>query len=286
MSVVDMPSFAASMVLVAMGFVSLAISFVLRLESRALGKCPENIQVGIFKRTFNVFNPYPERRRVIHDNLQWLILFAVYGSFVGIGFAVMKIFEFGFLLAFLTLLICLGFLLIDETLEIHKNAGIFLNAFKKHAFFGKGDVEALDFLRGTLPRLSDYHLMIAVAFFATSLAVPFVVSFFLLSFSELAGFIFAATATMWFFPPLVLLFTALIFGATVFAVQFGANRVKTRILSFPSPEGALEGIWPQTQRSGRYFPHAAWSIHHPKPRYLPDAKHMKEEEAEAESDKS
>jgi Flp pilus assembly protein TadB len=285
MSVVDTPSFAASMVLVAMGFVSSATSLALRLKSRELKKYPENVQIGIFKRTFNVFSPYPERRKVIHENLQWLILIACYGSFVGIGLAIMKIFEFGFLLAFITLVICLGFLLIDETLEIHKNTGIFLNAFKRHALFGKGDLEALDFLRQTLPRLSNYHLMIAVAFFATSLAVPFVVSFFLLSFSGLAGFIFTAVATVWFFPPLVLLFTALIFGATIFTVQLVANRVKTGILSFPSPEGALEGMWAQTQRSGRYFPHAAWSIHHPKPSYLPDAKHLKEEEAQAESDK-
>jgi hypothetical protein len=285
MSVVGTPFFAASVVLVAMGFVSLAISLNLCRKSRALEKYPKNIQIGIFKRTFNVFNPYPDHRKVIHENLQWLILIAGYGSFVGIGFAVMQLFEFGFLLAFFVLIICLGFVLIDETLEIDRNAGIFVTAFRKNTLFGKGDLEALDFLKRTLPKLRNYHLMIAVVFFATSLVVPLVVNIFLLSFSGLAGFTFAAAATAWFFPPLVLLFTALVFGATVFAVQFGANRVKMRIFSFPSPAGAREGMWAQ-MRSGRYFPHAAWSIHHPKPRHLPDAKHMKEEEAEVESDKS
>jgi len=213
MPVFDTPYFAASMVLVAMGFVSLAISLSLRLKSRALEKYPKNIQIGIFKRTFNVFNPYSEQRKVIHENLEWLILFAIYGSFVGIGFAIMKLFEFGFLLAFITLIICLGFLLIDETLDVHKNASIFVNAFRKSARFGKGDLEVLAFLRHTLPRLSNYHLMVAIVFFATSLAVPLAAIVFQWAFSKFAGLIFAASAAMWFFPPLVVLFTGLLFAA-------------------------------------------------------------------------
>jgi hypothetical protein len=281
MSVFDTPSFAASMVLVAMGFVSLAISLSLRLKSRALGRYPKNIQIGIFKRTFNVFNPYSERRKVIHENLEWLILIAVYGSFVGIGFAVLKLFEFGFLLAFITLIICLGFLLIDETLDVHKNAGIFVNAFRKSARFGKGDLEVLDFLRHTLPRSSYYHLMVAVAFFATSLAVPFVANVFLWSFSGLAGFIFIASAALWFFPPFVLLFTGLMFAATVFTVQFAANRVKIRILSFPSPEW-LNVLSEQFYRMKMFV---GIQHHHPT-LHVPDSEHRKEDEVEVESDKS
>ena len=269
------------MVLVVMGFVSLAISFGLRLKSRALGRYPKNIQIGIFKRTFNVFNPYSERRKVIHENLEWLILIAVYGSFVGLGFVVLKIFEFGFLLAFITLLICLGFLLIDETLEIHKNASIFVGAFRKDVRLGKGDLEVLDFMRHTLPSLSYYHLMVAVAFFATSLAVPFVANVFLWSFSGLAGFIFVASAALWFFPPLVLLCTGLMFAATVFAVQFAANRVKMRILSFPSPE-QLNVLSEEFYRMKMF---AGIQHHHPT-LHVPDVEHRTEDEVEVESDKS
>ena len=281
MSVFDTPSFTASMVLLTMGFVSLAISLSLRLKSRALGSSEENTQIGIFKRTFNVFNPYPARRKVIHGNLRLLIFIAIYGSFVGIGFAIMKIFEFGFLLAFFTLVICLGFLLIDETLEIHKNAGIFVNAFRKHTPFGEGDLEALNFLKRTLPRLSNYHLMIAVAFFATSLAVPSVANVFLLSFSGLASFIFTVSAALWFFPPLVLLCTALMFGATIFAVQFAANKVKTRILSFPSPE-RLDVLSEQSRRMKQFV---GIQHHHPT-LHMPDVEHRKEDESEVESNKS
>lgn len=281
MSVFDTPSFAASMVLIAMGFVSLAISLSLRLKSHALGKYPRNIQIGMFKRTFSVFNPYPEQRKVIHENLQWLILIAVYGSFVGIGFAVLKLFEFGFLLASMTLIICLGFLLIDETLDVHKNAGIFVNAFRKSTRFGKGDLEVLDFLRHTLPRLSYYHLMVAVAFFATSLAVPHAVNVFLWFFSRLAGLIFTASAATWFFPPLVLLFTGLMFAATVFTVQFAANRVKMRILSFPSPE-RLNVLSEEFYRMKMFG-----GIQHYHPTlHVPDVEHRTEDEVEVESDKS
>jgi len=279
MSVFDTPSFATSMVLVAMGFVSLAISLSLRLKSRALEKYPKNIQIGIFKRTFNVFNPYSEQRKVIHENLEWLILFAIYGSFVGIGFAIMKLFEFGFLLAFITLIICLGFLLIDETLDVHKNAGIFVNAFRKSARFGKGDLEVLAFLRHTLPRLSNYHLMVAIVFFATSLAVPLAVIVFLWAFSRLAGLIFAASAAVWFFPPFVLLFTSLLFAATVFTVQFAANKVKIRILSFPSPE-RLDVLSEQFYRMKMFVGSLHPTLH------VPDVEHRREDEVEVESNKS
>jgi hypothetical protein len=281
MSVFDTPSFAASMVLVVMGFVSLAISLSLRLKSRALEKYPKDVQIGIFKRTFDVFNPYSEQRRVIHGNLEWIILFAIYGSFVGIGLAVLKLFEFGFLLAFITLIICLGFLLIDETLDVHKNAGIFVNAFRKSARFGKGDLEVLVFLRYTLPRLSNYHLMVAIVFFATSLAVPLAAITFLWAFSRLAGLIFAATAALWFFPPFVLLFTGLLFAATVFTVQFAANRVKMKILSFPSPE-RLNVLSEQFYRMKMFV---GVQHHHPT-LHVPDSEHRKEDEVEVESDKS
>jgi hypothetical protein len=232
----DTSSFLASIVLVVMACVSLAISLNFRQKSHALRKFPEHVQASTFKKTFNVFNPYPEKRRIIHEHLELLILIGVYGSFVAISFAVLKVLEFGFLLAFFMLIVCLGFLLIDETLEVQKNTNVILSALRKKTSFGKGDVEVLVFLRKTLPRLSNYHLMVAFAFFATSLAVPLVVEIFLFAFSGWAGLIFAAGAVLWFFPPSVLLFTALMFGATVFAVQYAANRVKMRIFSFPSSE--------------------------------------------------
>jgi hypothetical protein len=232
----DTPSLSASIVLVAMACVSVALSLNFRRKSRALHKLSGNVQASTFKKTFNVFSPYSEKRRVFHEHLELLILIAIYGSFVGIGFAVLKVLEFGFLLAFFTLIACVGFLLVDETLEVQKNTNVILNALRKKASFGKGDVEVLNFLGETLPRLSNYHLIVALVFIATSVAVPFAVDVFLFAFSGWARLIFAAGAVLWFFPPFVLLFTALMFGATVFVVQSASNRVKTRIFSFPSSE--------------------------------------------------
>lgn len=232
----DPPSLSASVVLVVMACVSVTLSLDFRRKSRALQKFSEHVEASIFKKTFNVFSPYAEKRRIIHEHLELLILIAVYGSFVAIGFAVLKVFEFGFLLAFFTLVVCLGFLLFDETLDVQKNTNVILNALRKKTSFGKGDVEVLNFLRETLPRLSNYHLIVALAFIVTSMAVPFVVDVFIFVFSGWARLIFVAGAVLWFFPPLVLLFTALMFGATVFVVQSAANRVKTRIFSFPSSE--------------------------------------------------
>ena len=278
----DTPSVSASIVLIAMACVSLAISLSFRQKSRSIREFPEHVQASTFKKTFNVFSPYAEKRRIIHEHLELLILVAVYGSFVAIGFAVLKVLEFGFLLAFFTLIVCLGFLLIDETLEVHKNTNVILNALRKKTSFGKGDVEVLDFLRKTLPRLSNYHLIVAFAFFATSLAVPFVVEVFLFVFSGWAGLIFAASTVLWFFPPFVLLFTALMFGATVFVVQSAANRVKMRIFSFPSSE-RLNVLSEQFYRMKMFV---RVQHHHPS-LHVPDAPEPeKAEEQEVDSSES
>jgi len=278
----DTSSLSASIVLVAMACVSLAISLSFRQKSRAIRKFPEHIQASTFKKTFNVFSPYAEKRRIIQEHLELLILVAVYGSFLAISFAVLKVLEFGFLLAFFTLIVCLGFLLIDETLEVRKNTNMILNALRKKTSFGKGDVEVLSFLRKTLPRLSNYHLMIALAFFAMSLAVPFVVEIFLLVFSGWAQLIFTASAVLWFFPPFVLLFTALMFGATVFVVQSAANRLKMGIFSFPSSE-RLNVLSEQFYRMKMFIgvQHHHPTLHTPE---VPDPE--KAEEQEVDSSKS
>jgi hypothetical protein len=278
----DTSSLSASIVLVVMACVSLAISLSFRQKSRALRKFPEDVQASTFKKTFNVFSPYAEKRRILHEQLELLILVAVYGSFMAISFAVLKIFEFGFLLAFFTLIMCLGFLLIDETLDVQKNANLILSALKKKTSFGKGDVEVLDFLRKTLPRLSNYHLMVAFAFLATSFAVPSVVKVFLFVFSGWAGLIFAAGALLWFFPPFVLLFTALMFGATVFVVQSAANRVKMRIFSFPSSE-RLNVISEQFYRMKMFV---RVQHHHPSLQVPDVPEPEKAEEQEVESSES
>ena len=236
MPLFDTSSLSVSIVLVVMACVSAALSLEFRRKSSALKKLSGGVKASIFKKTFSVFSPYPEKRRIIHEHLGLLILFGAYGSFVGIGFAVLKVFEFGFLLAFFTLIVCVGFLLVDETLEVRKNTDMILNALKKKASFGKGDVEVLNFLRITLPRFSNYHLIVALAFIATSMVVPLVFDVLLFVFSGGARLIFAAGAAFWFFPPFVLLFTALMFGIIVFVVQSAANRMKTRIFSFPSSE--------------------------------------------------
>jgi hypothetical protein len=267
----------ASMVLIAMGCVALAFSLILRKKSRALQKFPKSPQIKIFKKTFNVFDPYSEQRKVIHEHLQLLILLAIYGSFIGIGFAILAMLQVGFLLGFMVLIVCLGFLLLDETLEVHKNANIFLKAFKNEVSFGKGDLEALDFLRQTLPRLSHYHLSVAIAFFATSLAVPSVVNIFVLAFAQWAGVIFAASAAFWFFPPFVLICTGILFAATVFVVQFAAGKVKRRIFSFPSPQ-PLNGMSEQFYRMKMFV---GIQHHHPT-LHLPEVEQKKTDEKDVE----
>lgn len=230
------PILASSIVLVAMGMISLFVSFVLYRKSRAVAKFPKSLSPTIFNKTFSVFDPFPEGRTVIHGHLELVILLIVYTTFLVFTFVVVKVFENGLLLSSVTLVICLGLLMVDEVLEVNKNANVFINAVSKGAKFGKGDMNVLFFLNEALPRLSVYYLSLGVALFVFSIAVPFLVDSILFAFSNFAALIFGFNNIFSFAPHIGLLVGMLLFCAVAVLILFVSGRIKNRIFGFASRE--------------------------------------------------
>jgi hypothetical protein len=218
-----------------MGGAALFFAFLLRVKARALRMLPKDLPARVFDRTFNVFDPAMEHRRVINSHTGLIIFVAVYGAWVALTFVVFKTFEVGGVLGSIAFLICAALLMVDETQEISRNAGIFAKAVKNGVGLGKGDMQVLHVIKKTLPRLSAYHLILAVVFFISALAVPFFVDVVFLASTGIAAAVFAVSAALKAIPIFSLIVVAALMGSILVMAEIVANKTKKRIFGFPPP---------------------------------------------------
>jgi hypothetical protein len=229
----DVSLLASSLVLVAMGCAALVFSLALGTKSRALGRLSKNLSVGVFSRTFNVFDPNMERRRIISSHTGLVVFLAIYGAWFVVTIGVFTTFAAGGLLASVIFLVCAGLLLVDETQELNKNAGIFVKAIKGGTGLGVGDVRALFVMRRTLPKLSLYHLVLAIVFFASAFAVSYLSTILFLALAGAAWVFFALSSLLMAIPLLSILAVASLSGAVIVMIMIGADKAKRRIFGFP-----------------------------------------------------
>src|SRR4030042_122544 len=128
-------------------------SFLLRARARALRMLPRDLSAQVFDRTFNVFDPTMKHRRIISNHTGLIIFVAIYGAGIALTFVVFKTFEVGGVLASIAFLICAALLMVDETQEISRNAGIFAKAVKNGVGLGKGDMQVLHVIKKAWPGL-------------------------------------------------------------------------------------------------------------------------------------
>jgi len=220
-------------VLVMMGCVALAFSLMLGQKFRALRKLPKDLSVRVFNKTFNVFEPNAEHRRIISSHTGLVVFLAIYGSWMATTFVVFKTFEVGGILGCIAFLACAGLLMIDETQEFNRNAGVFVKAVENGTSLGQGDIKVLNVMKTTLPRLSVYHLVLAIVFFVSATAVPFIVDSVLLASAGIASVVVALSVSMKTIPMLSLLVTAGLFATVLVLATLAVNRTKERIFGFP-----------------------------------------------------
>jgi hypothetical protein len=231
----DISLLATSIVLMIMGSAALFFALLLWARARALRMLPKDLSAQVFDRTFNVFDPQMEHRRVISSHTGLIIFVAVYGAWVALTFVVFKTFEVGGVLGSIAFLICAALLMVDETQEISRNAGIFAKAVKNGVGLGKGDMQVLHVIKKTLPKLSVYHLTLAVVFFVSAFAVPFLVDAVFLASAGIAAAVFAVSVALKAIPLFSLIVIAALFAAALVTAQVAANKTKKRIFGFPPP---------------------------------------------------
>lgn len=229
----NIPLFVSSLVLVAMGCAALFLSLLLRQKSRGLNRFSKNLFANVFDRTFSVFEPNEQPRKIINSHTGLVVFIAIYGSWLVAMIAVFKTFEIGGILGCVTFLICAGLLMIDETEEINRNAGIFLRALKNGAGLGKGDLKVLLIIRSASSMLTRYHLILAILFFASAATIPLIVDAALLASAEIAAAALAISSALAAVPILALIVMVGVFATVLMVIQVGGNKIRKRIFGFP-----------------------------------------------------
>jgi len=220
----------------------------------------------VFDRTFNVFDPNEQHRKIINSHTGLVIFIAIYGSWLVAMIAIFKTFEVGGILGCATFLICAGLLMIDETEEINRNAGIFLRALKNGVGLGKGDLKALLIIRNASSRLTLYHLILAILFLASAATIPLIVDVALLVSAEIAAAALVISSALAAVPMLALLVMVGVFATVLMMIQVGGNKIRKRLFGFP-PSIPVDVVGRQFHRMKMYvgIQHHHPTLREPKP---------------------
>ncbi len=223
------PQFSVQfMVLFVMGCLSLIFSVFLHFKYRELRKLSENPRVSVFDKTFNVVNLFPEHRQILQSNLIIVFILSVLAYFI-IGVVTVQVFD---LLVRLALFLpCLGLMMVESAYDIYENTNVFIKAFRNRIDLAKGDYTALVFLEKTLPKLSVYYVLLAIIFFASFAAAPYVADSALRIFVQTVSLMWAGPITV-AGPILGLYIGCFAVAATAMLILTLGGKIKSIIFGF------------------------------------------------------
>lgn len=214
---------------------SLALSLFLHLKNRALVRLPKNLHANVSDRTFSVFNPYPEHRRVLHSSLT-LLPFVTWVGALAVAYLTLTVFAMGLAMGFAVFIFCLALMMVDEVFEIYKNASMLVKAVENRAGFGLGDLAVLSVLKKILPKLRAYYLLLSVTFLASLVALPYVVPAVVMAFARATGAVFEFSTSA---GVLVAFVIVSVFAAAEMMVYVAVRKVKGKIFGFPSAQSLI-----------------------------------------------
>jgi len=218
--------FYSSLTLFAMSCSTLVLSILFRLKHHKMNHLPRNVSANIFDKTFSAFNPYPERRKIIHKFLSALPLIVGVASLVFALFA-LRFFGSGLLLSLVLLIIYLNLMLIDIASETYQNAKILIKAFDSKANLGVGDLKVFQTLERVMPKLSNYYLALSILFLTLAATLNYIWSSLLRFFAQFVGLILEVGILI---GPTGSPIAVFLFALMVVVVQLFIQKIKSKFL--------------------------------------------------------
>jgi len=231
----DVTLLAASTVLVAVSLICFALAIHISRKISKMRAFPRNLAATVFAKTFNVFDPYVEHRSTLENHVGLVACIIIIGSFLFSLVAIPKLFEMKLVLAFITLIMCLGLLMVDEVMELNKNADMFIAAVTRRKAFGEGDMKALRLLGKTLPKLRNYYLVLSLFLCASALTIQHITNGVLTILNEFTRAIFLISAGTQAVPLLALTVGAFMLAVATVGIYFVSGMLKCKIFGFPAP---------------------------------------------------
>ncbi len=221
----------ASVALVVMGGVALVLALVFRLRFKRLMAVSGGSTVTVYNRTFAVFDPYGQATTIFH---RFLSLLPFVPLFLGFGMAVLLlvIIDSGLLLTLLVVIVGLGLILVEESVEAYADSKLLVRAIEGGSQLGVGDVRLLSLMKRLLPRLTRYYLAVAVLFFVGAVVLPFVWLQFLWYFAVVLGSLIQAASA----GPLNWFLAIGLYAAVVTVLVFLITMVKNRLFGHHNAE--------------------------------------------------
>jgi hypothetical protein len=232
----DLQYSVSFLILLIMSAIALAISFLLYSKFRIMTRLPSDLPLKVFNKTFNVFNPYPEQRKVIHKFIFLIPVALAYGSFILATYVAITIVEMELVTSFLIFIFSAALIVVEEPFAVYRNANIFIKAVKSKVDFGKGDLDVFLLVKQSLPKLSRYYLFLTVLFFAGSVSLSYWVPLILSGFASFARAVIYSISSFGFPEPFAFLFTTIFFISILAVVQFVIRRIKHMIFDLPTLE--------------------------------------------------
>ena len=227
---VETAFFFSSLTLFASGFLSVVLAVFFRRRFQRLKRVFGNPSASVFDHTFNIFDPFPQSRRVI-DSLIMIIPFI---GLIGMGLALFVLVEIlvnGLVLSAVLVVICLNLLLVDGASDVYHNATVFLNTPKDRGF-GEGDLKVFRIMKNALSSLSNYYFGLAVAFVILGSLLPFLVPLFLTSFGWLTEGLFKAGSAFGWSPLATPLLWTMIIAALALLIRAMKNRFSRSVFTY------------------------------------------------------
>jgi hypothetical protein len=161
----------SSLTAVFLGCLTLGLSILFRLKSRGLINLSEDPFATVFDHTFNIFDPYPLQKKLIHRFLSVLPLVVVGISF-GLLFFLITVVASGLILSVLILIVGLNLVVIEEAPEVYENCKTFSKALQSGTGFGNGDLKVFRLIKNLAPKLSKYYICLSILFFGFAATLP------------------------------------------------------------------------------------------------------------------
>jgi hypothetical protein len=193
------------------------------MRYRRLDRTVRDPSVSVFSRTFNVFDPYPDRLKVINNFLTVLPLVVLAGT-GAVLLLFTEILAAGLLLSLIIIVVSLNLLVVEGEFDVYQGCKTFISAFRKGARLGEGDLRVFRMVKKAMPRISNYYFGLSIGFALFAVALPYVAPSLSGAFVESMGFLFSGGATMGFAP----LTVPLLWIACTLIVVIFVRKVKSR----------------------------------------------------------
>lgn len=214
---------SSCLTLLVMSCLSLVLAYLFRLRFHKLNKIACDPSVSVFSRTFNVFDPYPDRWKALNSFLTVLPLL-VLACTGAVLLLFMEIVATGLLLSLIIIVVSLNLLVVEGVFDVYQSAKTFIAASKRGTGLGEGDLTVFRIAKKALPRISNYYLGLAIGFALFSLALPYATPSLSWAFLHLMDLIFRGGTAMGFAPYTV----ALLWTACIIVIIIFIRKIKNR----------------------------------------------------------